>query len=415
MWVQLMEPARITDLADLPMKGYTMQGFDVIVGLDVGKSFHHMYALGKGGEVLANRVIGQHERMLLDAFECLSGHGSVLVVVDQPNNIGSLAIACARKAGCAVAYLPGLAMRRASGILPGDAKTDERDAFVMAMTARSMPQALRNVLDEDALRADLIALASCDDDASCDMTRETNRLRAHLVEVHPAFESALGNDVTSPFALKLLMRFGGPWGMRKAGKATVMRWVKSQKRPAMKLLERLLASLDQMATEPAGTALREEYGILACAGRIAELAAIRKGIRHTAELMLKDCPTFRLLTSMPGVGTKTAITFMTHVDIACFDNPSKLASYAGIAPRTHQSGTSIKGESAGKAGNKALKNALFLSAFASLRSDPLSREYYDKKRAEGKKHNAAVICLARRRLKIMFAIVRDQRPYCLAA
>ena len=345
----------------------------------------------------------------------MSGHGSMLVVVDQPNNVGSLVIACARKAGCDVAYLPGLAMRRATGMLHGDAKTDERDAYVIAMTALSMPQALRPVPEESAMRADLVALASCDDDARCDMTREINRLRAHHVETHPAFEHALRDDVTSPFLLKLLQRFGGPWGMSKAGKGAVICWARSQKRPAMKLLERLLISLGEMSRAPAGAALREELAIPACARRIAELAAVRKGIGQRAVDMLKSCPTYHLLTSMPGVGTKTAIAFIIHVDIISFDSASKLASYADIAPRTYQSGTSIKGECAAKADNKALKNALFLSAFASIRSDPLAREYYDKKRAEKKNHNAAVMCLARRRLKIMYAIVRDQKPYRMAA
>ena len=392
-----------------------MEGYDVAVGMDVGKSFHHMRAITKGGEDLVNEQILQHEARLIETFTKMKEHGSVLVVVDQPNNIGSLVIASAKKAGCDVAYLPGLAMRRAAGMLPGDAKTDERDAYVIAMTALLMPQALRPIPAENALRADLIALASCDDDARCDMTREINRLRAHLVETHPAFEQALYDGVTSPFLLKLLQRFGGPWGMRKVGKGTVMRWARSQKRPAMKLLERLLASLDEMAEAPSGAVLREEIAIPACAKRIAELAAVRKDIERRALDMLKDCPTYHLLTSMPGVGIKTAIAFIIHVDITCFDSASKLASYAGIAPRTYQSGTSIKGECAAKAGNKALKNALFLSAFASLRSDPLAREYYDRKRAEKKKHNAAVMCLARRRLKIMYAIVRDQKPYRMAA
>ena len=392
-----------------------MERYDVVVGMDVGKSFHHMRAITKGEEDLVNEQVLQHEARLIEAFTEMTEHGSVLVVVDQPNNIGSLVIASARKAGCDVAYLPGLAMRRAAGMLPGDAKTDERDAYVIAMTALSMPQTLRPVPEENILRADLIALASCDDDARCDMTREINRLRAHLVECHPAFEQALGDSVTSSFALRLLVRFGGPWSMRKAGKGAVMRWTRSQKRPAMKLLEKLLASLGEMAEAPAGAALREEIAIPACARRIAEFAAIRKDIERRAVILLEDCSTYHLLMSMPGVGTKTAISFIIHVDITCFDSASKLASYAGIAPRTFQSGTSIKGECAARSGNRALKNALFLSAFASLRSDPLAREYYDKKRAENKKHNAAVMCLARRRLKIMYAIVRDQVPYRMAA
>jgi hypothetical protein len=57
-----------------------------------------------------------------------------------------------------------------------------------------------------------------------------------------------------------------------------------------------------------------------------------------------------------------------------------------------------------------LKNALFLSAFAALR-DPASRAYYDRKRAEGKKHNAAIICLARRRTDVLYAMLRNNKTY----
>jgi hypothetical protein len=51
-----------------------------------------------------------------------------------------------------------------------------------------------------------------------------------------------------------------------------------------------------------------------------------------------------------------------------------------------------------------------LSAFASL-ADPTSRAYYDRKRTEGKKHNAALTCLARRRVDVLFAMLRDHVPY----
>ena len=87
-----------------------------------------------------------------------------------------------------------------------------------------------------------------------------------------------------------------------------------------------------------------------------------------------------------------------------------LAAYAGIAPVTHSSGTSIKGEHPARTGNRQLKRAFFLAAFASL-SDPVSRTYYDRKRAEGKKHNAALICLARRRCDVLYAMLRNGTHY----
>lgn len=77
---------------------------------------------------------------------------------------------------------------------------------------------------------------------------------------------------------------------------------------------------------------------------------------------------------------------------------------------TRRSGTSIRGEHPSRAGNKQLKRAFFLAAFAAL-SDPTSRAYYDRKRAAGKKHNAALICLARRRIDVLHAMLRQGTHY----
>ena len=52
----------------------------------------------------------------------------------------------------------------------------------------------------------------------------------------------------------------------------------------------------------------------------------------------------------------------------------------------------------------------FLAAFAALH-DPTSRAYYDRKRGQGKKHNAALICLARRRCDVLYAMLRDGTLY----
>lgn len=416
MWVQqARRDHRVRGGLERPTeKGYNMENYDVVVGVDVGKSFHHLYAVGEGGEVLADHQIIQCERTLTDAFSEFAKKGTTLVVVDQPNNIGSLVIACARNARCAVAYLPGLAMRRAAGIIPGDAKTDARDAYVIALTARSIPQSLRPLVKKDILRADLLAMAAFDDDCRCDMTREKNRLRAHLVEVHPAFERALGDDIASSFVLIMLAKYGGPWTI-KSNLGRVKRWAKTQKYVPQALFEHLLLSLEEMQEIPSGAALREEIAIPACARRIAELKESRKRTQQRVEMLLEGDVTYEALMTIPGVGTKTAVALMIHVDIDAFPNVDRLASYAGIAPRTHQSGTSIKGEGAARIGNRALKSALFLSAFASIRTEGISRDYYDKKRAEGKRHNAAVISLARKRLKVMYAVLRDKAPYRTAA
>ncbi|GAA2326447.1 hypothetical protein GCM10010431_55860 [Streptomyces kunmingensis] len=93
-------------------------------------------------------------------------------------------------------------------------------------------------------------------------------------------------------------------------------------------------------------------------------------------------------------------------DASAFPTPAHLASYGRADPRHPPPRTSVRGEGPLRGGNKQLERALFLSAFASL-SSPESRAYYDKKRAEKKRHNAALICLTRRRVDVLFAMLRD--------
>jgi transposase len=91
---------------------------------------------------------------------------------------------------------------------------------------------------------------------------------------------------------------------------------------------------------------------------------------------------------MPGVGVRTAARLLTEVVGKNFESAGHLAAYAGLAPVTRRSGSSIRGEHPSKRGNKILKRALFLSAFAALR-DPISRTYYDRKIAQGKRRRSA--------------------------
>jgi transposase len=92
-----------------------------------------------------------------------------------------------------------------------------------------------------------------------------------------------------------------------------------------------------------------------------------------------------------------------------FATCSKLAAYAGLAPVTRQSGTSLAAETRSRRGNHRLKNAMFFAAFASLR-DPASKTFYDRERTEGKRHNAALICLNRRRCDVILAMLRTGQP-----
>src|SRR5919202_6145944 len=135
------------------------------------------------------------EAKLRQVFDKLAKHGPVLVVVDQPATIGALPVAVARACGHQVAYLPGLAMRRIADLYPGTAKTDARDAYVIADAARTLPHTLRRVDTGDEASAELEVLVGYDDDLAGEVTRVSNRIRGLLTQIHAALERVLGPKV----------------------------------------------------------------------------------------------------------------------------------------------------------------------------------------------------------------------------
>jgi transposase len=227
----------------------------------------------------------------------------------------------------------------------------------------------------------------------------------------PRWSGCLGPKVNTPAVLQLLIRFGGPAGLRAAGRRrllTVAR--KAAPRAGEQLVADILAALAEQTVVVPGSAAAEKV-LPQLATSLAQVLAQRKAIAAEVERILDAHPLAKVLISMPGVGVRTAARILLDVgDGSAFPTSGHLAAYAGLAPVTRKSGTSINGERRPQGGNKQLKRALFLSAFASL-GDPASRAYYDRKRAAGKRHNAALICLARRRVDVLFAMLRDRSPY----
>jgi Transposase/Transposase IS116/IS110/IS902 family len=132
--------------------------------------------------------------------------------------------------------------------------------------------------------------------------------------------------------------------------------------------------------------------------------------RQEIEEVFLAHPVGELLSALPGIGPRTGSRILAEIgDGTRFAYGARLASYAGLAPVTRQPGKPVNGESQSRRGGHRLKNAMFLAAFASLR-DPDSKAFYDRKRTEGKRHNAALLGLARRRCDVIPAMLTTRQP-----
>jgi transposase len=383
---------------------------DVFVGVDVGKGEHHAVALDKAGQRLFDKALPNDEKKLRELIGALKQHGTVLFVVDQPKTIGALPVAVAYDEGVLVGYLPGLSMRRIADLHAGEAKTDARDAAIIAEAARSMPHALRSLSLVDEQVSELSALCGFDDDLATQVTAASNRIRGFLTQIHPALERVLGPQLGHRAVVDLLRRYPSPSALRAAGETRIAnRLVKLAPRLGRRLASEIMAALGEQTVVVPGTSAAATVLAKLCE-QLATLRRQRDEVALEVERLLAAHPLYAVLTSMPGVGVRTCARLITELSGKDFASAAHLAAYAGLAPVTRRSGSSIRGEHSSHRGNKMLKRTFYLSAFAAL-SDANSRAYYDRKRAQGKRHNQALIALARRRCDVIYAMMRDGTLY----
>jgi transposase len=381
------------------------------VGLDVGKQDHHATVISAAGERLFELAVGNDEAAIERLLDRALEVGPCALVIDQPGSIGSLAVCVARRRGVPVAYVPGLVMRRASELYPGEAKTDRRDSYVLADTARTHARRLHWLELGDETREQLRVLGGYDDDLAHDVNRTANRLRDMLLAVSPALERVLGPRLDHPVARALLARYPTPTALRAAGRRRLGPLAKRHApRMGARLVDEIQAALAAQtvtvpAEETAGRVIRE------LAEELDRLADRRDRLAQEIEQTFTNHPQAPVLMSIPGIGARTGARILTEIgDINRFPTPGHLAAYAGLAPVTRQSGRSLNSETRSRRGNHRLKNAMWLSAFCSLHHYR-SRDYYARKRSEGKLHNAAITCLARRRCDVIYAMLRSGLSY----
>ena len=119
------------------------------------------------------------------------------------------------------------------------------------------------------------------------------------------------------------------------------------------------------------------------------------------------------LHTIPGIGIIGAATILAEIgDISRFKNSSSLIAFAGIDPTVRQSGEfNSTHNHMSKRGSPYLRHAIFLAATTcSFHNSPLNA-YYKKKRDQGKHHLTATGAVARKLTTIIYAVLRDSKPY----
>lgn len=380
-------------------------------GVDIGKGHHHVVALDADGEGLFSQRVANDERALAEVIGKVSALADVVTwAIDLHGSESALLVALLLDGGQTVMYLPGLTVNRAASSYRGAGKTDARDAHVIADQAR-MRRDLTVLRGDDELITELRMLVARRQDLVSDRTRAVNRLHGQLLGICPALERAL--DLTNRGPLVLLTGFQSPAALREAGVAGVEAWLRARK-------VRSAAALAAAAVRAAGSqgmTLPGEQVAARLAAQLAEgVMVLDAQVKEVDELIgdrFRRHPSAAVIASLPGIGVLLGAEFLaaTGGDMAAFGSADRLASFAGVAPVPRDSGRISGNLHRPQRYHRGLQRVFYTSAMISIRCSPDSRRFYDRKRSEGKRHTQAVMALARRRVNVLWALLRDQRCY----
>lgn len=120
-----------------------------------------------------------------------------------------------------------------------------------------------------------------------------------------------------------------------------------------------------------------------------------------------------LLVSIPGIGEHTAAWLLAEMeDIAAYDSVRQLDAHAGLTPRHHQSGSSVKGKTRmSKLGNARLRKAIYMPALAAMRHNPFVKQLRQRLLERGKSKMTIVGAAMRKLLHLAFGVLKTGKKF----
>jgi len=387
---------------------------EVWVGVDVGKATHHACAVDASGKTVFSQKLG-NDQAAIEALIARAGQAGQQVrwAIDLTSPMALLLITALLAADQTVTYVPGRVVNTMTHGFRGEGKTDDKDAKVIAETAR-MRRDLNEVTMPDELVVGLAQLTSYRTDLMSDWVAGINRLRSLLGSIFPALEAAF--DYSNRTPLVLVAGLCTPAEIRTAGIDGVATYLADNGAFKPAIGRTAVAAID--AAQRQTLALPGEGDTAMLVKRVArKLLDLDREIKDTDRLIttrFRQHPWAHIIESLPGMGPGLGAEFLvgTGGDLANFASAGRLASYAGLVPVPRDSGRVSGNLHRPKRYNRRLRRVFYMAALSSLRyENGPSRQFYDRKRSERQIHTQALLALARRLVDVLWALLRDGRKF----
>jgi len=414
--------------------GGTYMNFKPIAGFDVGKYFSEMIILSPSNEVVTRMKI-KHDSYndIQKAIELLKKAekdfaSRPFVVMESTGHYHKILFRSLHKHGFEVSIINPIQSDSIKNIGIRKVKNDKVDARRIALLYRFQELKTTNIPNEDieCLRSLCRQYYKLNDE----LTTYKNRLTGIIDQIMLNFKDVFSNTY-SKAAIAVLEKYPTPTLMIKADKDKLISLIHENSHRSLiwatekyELLILKAREFEPLSIDnPANVAMLDIY--ISIVKNLQEnIDKVLKAIYQlVADNLSTDMPTMsmtlELLQSIPGIGLLTAATIIAEIgDFKAFTKPDKLVAYFGIDPSVKQSGE-FKGtrNKMSKRGSRLLRRVLFTVALANIRTtrngeacNPVLLEFY-KQKCQNKPKKVALGAVMRKLVYIIFAVLRDKKPY----
>ena len=387
----------------------------IYAGVDIAKVDHVIGAVDETGAEAARPMKFKNseagfERCIAWLESVAESEDEVFVGMEATGHYWRACFAHLMAAGyrvCVVNPMQVHAMRKLKSL--SGVKNDRIDSWLIAETLR------QGDYDETRLATDEVQ-------ALKQLTRYHQGLKQELAAVKtqaicvldayfPEY-AALFSDMFGAASLKVLAECPTPSEVARKRASSIAKLLSEGSRG--RLGDAKAAEVKAAAKSSVGIKLGEEAASFQIRTMVSQVeflnATIAKVEKEVASLLEKVEPN---ITTIPGVSTTTGAQIAAEIgDVRRFRNAASIVKYAGLNSGVDESGKySAEGVPITKHGSPYLRRSLWLAANRARQYDPKLKEYYDKLRRKGKPHRVAVTAVARKLCHVVYAVMRDGKPY----
>jgi len=403
------------DEVSSPLKEVTVTDQEIRVGIDVGCKAHRVGIANTKGKILEEFDISHTDAGFQDFFRRIEQHKQklnlpVAVAMEGFNGYARPLDQLIQEHGYTLYNVNNLKLARFKEVFPGAAKTDPIDTrkilelFHLKDHLPLAKDTLQKVVAAPVVNDKLKRLSRRRRQLVNDKVRVVNRIQSDLQAVCPEL-SAITKDICNLWFLRFLTCRDNLTQLARLRRSTLLK--------VRGIGQKYAWTIQQWQRKASFSAEAEYVGpmIVEDARRILELLSqihiLDKALAELANRSELACR----IASIEGFGKTCVAELAGEIGtIERFNSEASLALYVGTSPLSKDSGQHHRSKCPRQVNHRA-KGAMMTAVARHIDHVSESKAYYDKKRAEGKRHNQAVRALGRHLVRVIWSMLNNQRDY----